>query len=123
MNAILKKITVLLQHNLDDDRKYSLSMAIIESNMMLLLHACLRFQSVPKLINFYQFVSNLDVKDFLQDNIILPCDCAASSFTDRDHQRLFTGDSMIVGSSKLKKLFNKCSRYRETNNISWDMIV
>ena len=59
----------------------------------------------------------VDVKAFLQENTILPCKYPSSSFIDKDYRHIVTGDIRIVGNNKLKKLFAKCSKYRENNNI------
>ena len=37
----------------------------------------------PKIFNFDKFVSNLDVKVFLQENTIFPCNGVGSGFIDR----------------------------------------
>ena len=44
-----------------------------------------------KIFNFNKFVFNLDVKAFLQDNIILLCKCTGSCFTDKGHCYIVTG--------------------------------
>ena len=41
-----------------------------------------------KIFKVTKIVSNLDVKFFLQDNIILPCNCAGSDFMDSDYGHL-----------------------------------
>ena len=69
-------------------------------------------------IDFNKFVSNLDVKVFLEDNTILPYNCACSDFIDKDHQHKMTGDLRIVGKNKLRKLFTMGPKYWATSNIS-----
>ena len=89
--------------------------------MILLLYTCIRIQSGPKyliLFNFNKFLSNLDVKDFLQDNTILLCDWVGSGIADKDHRHIVTGDLQNVGNNKLRKLFIKGPKYKETNSIS-----
>ena len=73
-----------------------------------------------KIFNFNKFASNLDVKAFLQDNAILPCNCAVSRFIEKGQQHIVTGDLPIAGNNKLKKLLTKGPKYRETNNIYWE---
>ena len=70
-----------------------------------------------KIFDFIKFASNLGVKVFLRDNILLPCNCAASSFTDKDNRHRVIWDLRIAGNNKLRKLFTKDRKYRETNNI------
>ena len=38
-----------------------------------------------KNFNFNKFINNLNLKAFLDDNHILPCDCTCSPFVDKDH--------------------------------------
>ena len=71
-----------------------------------------------KIFNFNKFVSNLDVKAFIQDNTILRCNCASSGFIDKDIRHIVTEDLRIVGNNKLGKLLTKDPEYRGTNNIS-----
>ena len=70
-----------------------------------------------KIFDFIKFASNLGAKVFLRDNILLPCNCAASSFTDKDNRHRVIGGLRIVGNKKLRKLFTKDRKYRENNNI------
>ena len=56
-----------------------------------------------KRFNFNNFFSNIDVKDFIQDNTILPCNYAGSGFIDNDHRNIVTGDLRNVGNNKLRK--------------------
>ena len=66
--------------------------------MILLLQTQIR----SKILNFNKFVSNLDVKVFLQDNFILPCNCAVSGFIHKDHQHIVTGDLRMAGNDQLR---------------------
>ena len=70
-----------------------------------------------KISNFDKFVSDLDVKAFLRDNTILPCNCAGSGFVDTDQRLIVTGDLRTVGNNKWRKLFIKGPKCRGTNNI------
>ena len=56
-----------------------------------------------KIFNFNKFVSNVNVKDFIQDNTILPCNYAGSGFIDKDHRNIVTGDLRNVRNNKLRK--------------------
>ena len=71
-----------------------------------------------KIFNCNKFVSNTDIKVFLQDNTIFPCYFAGSNFIDKYHRHRVTWDLRISGNNKLGKLFTKSPKYRETNNIS-----
>ena len=71
-----------------------------------------------KIFNFNKFVSNLDVKAFIQDNTIFPGNSLGSDFIDKDYRYIVTGDLWIVGNNKLGKLFTKGPKYKGTNNIS-----
>ena len=73
-----------------------------------------------KIFNFNKFFCHPDVKDFLQENTILPCMCADCGFIEKDHRGIVTGDLRIVGNNKLKTLFIKDPKYKETNIISWE---
>ena len=71
-----------------------------------------------QIFNFNRFASNLDVKAFLKDNTILSCNRAGSGFIDKDHQHPVTGKLRIIENNKLRKVFTKGPKYRETNDIS-----
>ena len=73
-----------------------------------------------KIFNFVKFVSNIDSKAFLQGNTILPCNSAGSGFIDSNHRNIVTLDLQIVGNKKLRNLFTKSTKYRETNYITWE---
>ena len=72
-----------------------------------------------EIFNFNKFLSNLDVKDFLQDNTNLSPKWVDYGFVDKDHQHIMTEDLLNVG-NKLRKLFVKGPIYKETNSISWE---
>ena len=55
----------------------------------------------------------MDIDAFLEDETILPCDCANSPFKDNHHKHIITGDLSIVTDNKLRKLFSKGPNYRE----------
>ena len=58
-------------------------------------------------------------KALLQDNTILPYNCAGSGFIEKDHRNIVTRDLQILGNNLLRKLFTKDTKYRESNNTSW----
>ena len=72
-----------------------------------------------KIFNFNQFVSNQHVKAFPQNNTNLPCNCAGSSFLDKDHRNIETGELPIVENNKSRKFFIKSTKKREANNLQW----
>ena len=73
-----------------------------------------------KIFNFNKFVSQLDIPTFLNDNTILPCNCAGSEFIDDYHQHILTGNLKIIKNDKLRLLFRKGPKFRETKPINWD---
>ena len=52
-------------------------------------------------MNFDKFVSNLDIKAFLQDNTIFWCNCAVSGLIEKDQQHTATGDLPITGNNQI----------------------
>ena len=54
-----------------------------------------------KILNFDKFVSNLDIKAFLQDNTIFWCNCAVSGLIEKDQQHTATGDLPITGNNQI----------------------
>jgi hypothetical protein len=56
------------------------------------------------IFNYKNFVQTLDVDAFLQDNSILPCDCANSPFKSDHHGHIITGDLDIVQHCKTPSL-------------------
>ena len=71
------------------------------------------------IFNYKNFVQTLDVDAFLQDNSILPCDCANSPFKSDHHGHIITGDLDIVQHDKLKLLLCKGPKYREPKRFSF----
>ena len=57
---------------------------------------------------------------FINDNTILPCNCAQSEFKDKHHQHILTGNLQIIEHNKLRKLFHKGPKYRETKPLNWE---
>ena len=72
-----------------------------------------------RIFNFNKFSSSLDVKSFLKDKTILPCKCENSEFKDPHHQHIITGDLKIIENSKLRKLFSRGPKYRETRQLDF----
>ena len=54
------------------------------------LVAVLKHFKIPK---YDQFV---DIKVFLQDNTILPCNSEVPGFTDKDHRHIVTGKEKLI---------------------------
>ena len=75
-----------------------------------------------KIFNFNKFVTSLDVNSFLKDNSILPCHCANSSFSDKHHGHIVTGNLGIIQNNRLRKLFSKGPKFRESKYIDWNVI-
>ena len=73
-----------------------------------------------KIFNFNNFVNNLAVDDFLKDPNILPCKCENSSFTDKHHGHIVTGDLRIISNNHFRKIFSKGPKYRENRPIDLD---
>jgi len=73
-----------------------------------------------KIFNFNNFVNTLDLNAFVNDNTILPCNCANSPFIDNHHKHILTGNLNIIENSKLRKLFSKGPKYREKKTILWE---
>ena len=66
-----------------------------------------------KLFNYKEFVQSLNVNAFINDNSILPCQCAQSHLTNPDHHHIISGDLSIVDNTKLRNLISKGPKYRE----------
>lgn len=45
-----------------------------------------------KISNFNNFVSDIDIDQFLADPAILSCNCNKSPFVDKDHGHVLKGD-------------------------------
>ena len=73
-----------------------------------------------KLFNYKEFVQSIDVDAFLADNSILPCDCEHSTFVNRDHGHVMSGDLNIIPHRKLRTLLAKGPKYREPLPFSCD---
>ena len=73
-----------------------------------------------KIFNFNKFVSHLDLPAFLKDNTILPCNCAGSQYIDRHHHHILTGNLNIIENNKLRNLFQKGPKFRESKPIDWE---
>ena len=74
------------------------------------------------IFNFNKFVGSLNVANFMQDDSILPCQCANSSFSDINHGHIISGDLRLIKNNKLRKLFAKGPKYRESKFIDWDSV-
>ena len=75
-----------------------------------------------KIFNFNKFVTSLNVENFIQNNSILPCECANSTFSNKHHSHIVSGDLRLVKNNKLRKLFAKGPKYRESKFIDWNTV-
>ena len=103
MSFLNKRVEFINVHNILDD---SLVKAFLPTSIKFGDPTVLYSLTNPirsKIFHFNKCVSNIDVKAFLQDNTIFPCNCAGTSFIDRDHQHLVTVDLQIIGNNKLRK--------------------
>ena len=66
-----------------------------------------------KIFNLNKFVTNIDVKAFLDDSLTLPCESIGSPSVDIDHSHIIKGNLKIVINSKFRKLFSKGLKYQE----------
>ena len=48
------------------------------------------------------------------------CDCQNSSFLNKDHGHILTGDLRIINNKHLRKLMSKGPNYREPKSINWN---
>ena len=53
---------------------------------------------------------------------LLPCGCSHSDFSDKHHGHIITGDLRLIKNNKLRKLFAKGPKYRETKFIDWNAV-
>ena len=75
-----------------------------------------------KIYNFNKFVGSLNVESFIQNNSILPCQCSNSSFSDKNHGHIISGDLRLIKNNKMRKLFSKCPKYRENKFLDWNLV-
>ena len=74
-----------------------------------------------KIFNYHQFVRDLDLTRFTEDNNSTHCYCKEfdSSFTNPHHGHIITGDLGIVNNTKLRKLLSKGPKHREPVQVDW----
>ena len=75
-----------------------------------------------KIFNFNKFVTSLNVENIVKDNSVLPCQCASSPFSDEHHKHIISGDLRLIKNNKLRKLFAKGPKYRESKFIDWNSV-
>lgn len=75
-----------------------------------------------KIFNFNNFVTSLDVDKFLRDQTSLPCHCKDTSFSDSHHGHIISGDLRLIDNNKLRKLFTKGFKFRETKFVTWAVV-
>mgnify|MGYP001792462320 CR=1 FL=1 len=69
-----------------------------------------------KVFNYKDFTNSIDVFDNVAS---YPCNCEGSSFVNKDHGHIVTGDLRIVQNGKLRKLLIKGPKYREPSTIDF----
>lgn len=60
-----------------------------------------------KIFNYKEFVTNLDIRNFINDNTIFPCFCENSAFTDHQHHQIISEDLRIVQCNALQRILTK----------------
>ena len=63
------------------------------------------------IFNFNEFVNNLDMKVFLDDNFILPYDHAASFFADKYDSHIVILNLKTINNTSSSKLYSKGPKY------------
>jgi len=76
-----------------------------------------------KVFNYKKFVSNLDLDLFSRNTKSIPCHCREYDkiFIDPNCKHVLTGNLNIIKNNKLRKLFSKGPKYREPENIDWNL--
>ena len=74
-----------------------------------------------KIFNYHQFVRDLDLTRFTEDNNSIHCYCNEfdGSFTNPHHGHIITDDLGIVNNTKLRKLLSKGPKHREPVQVDW----
>ena len=70
-----------------------------------------------KILNFSSALSNLDIRDFLENPP--DCNCKSSAYCYPTHGHVITGDLTIIDNHKLKDLILKGPKYREPTKVNW----
>jgi len=74
-----------------------------------------------KLFNYKDTVNNINIDDQLTYGTnLINCECHKSSFVNKDHGHIVTGDLRIIENKHLRKLISKGPNYREPKNINWN---
>ena len=72
------------------------------------------------IFNYRETVNSIDVTD--RDTYgtgITDCDCNSSTFSDRFHSHVITGDLSFIENNKLRSLISHGPNYREPKTINW----
>ncbi len=74
------------------------------------------------LLNYKQFVSQLNLDSFSRNSNYIRCCCSeySNQFMDINHRHIITGNLKIIGNNKLRKLFSRGPKFREPKKINWD---
>ena len=75
-----------------------------------------------KIFNFNKFTASLDVDEFLRNPNSLPCSCEHSPFSDNHHKHIISGNLALVENDRLRNLFAKGPKYRESKGIDWNQV-
>ena len=68
------------------------------------------------MFNYKETVNDFKHNDDLKN---MQCSCSESTFIDKDHGHVITGDLMIIKNKKLRQLFQKGPNHREKQTMNW----
>ena len=75
-----------------------------------------------RILNYKNFVSELDLDRFLENENSVKCYCSeySTNFIDNERKHILTGNLQIIKNNKLRKLFCKGPKFREPVKIKWE---
>ena len=75
-----------------------------------------------KILNYGEFVDQLDLNEFNNNKDSVPCPCSEfeRKYINDHHKHVLTGDLSIIKNNDLRKLFNKGPKYREPKEIKFE---
>lgn len=76
-----------------------------------------------ELFNHKTFAKSFEINSFTQNEITLPCNRENVPFIYPEHDRIFTGDLIIVNNIKLRKLITNGPKYRQLSTKCWNKAV
>ena len=91
----------------------------LEDMPMVIYSLCEPIRS--SILNYKQFVKQLDLDLFCRDSKSVLCQCKnySNQFIDPSCNHVLTGDLGIIKNNKLRKLISKGPKYREPENVDW----